>query len=154
MTPGLTVPDTVGVDEDELRTFSAAVLSHEGLDDTASVSVMFVDEATMADLNLRHMGKTGATDVLSFPIEDAVPGTPPVRAAGGPDLELGDIVLCLDIVQRHATDFGVSLRSELHLMVVHGVLHILGWDHETELEAERMEAREAEHLSRAGMERR
>lgn len=146
--------DTATVETAELRAFALSVLGHEGLDETATVSIELVSPETMAGLNKEHMGIDGATDVLSFPIEDASPGHPPVRLPGGPRLELGDVVLCLEVIERHALDHGVSLQSELHLMVVHGVLHILGWDHQTDTEAEHMEKREAEHLSRAGLERR
>lgn len=154
MTPELISGSTLDIDEAELRAFALSVLLREGLDETAAVSIDFVSAGTIAELNEQHMGRTGPTDVLSFPIEDAVPGTAPVRTEHGPPLELGDVVVCADIVERNAAEFGVSLRSELHLMVVHGVLHILGWDHESDAEAKVMEAREAEHLSRVGLKRR
>lgn len=153
MIPGL-ASSSVDINEGELRAFAVAVLHREGLDETALVSIDFVSVDKIAELNEQHMGGTGPTDVLSFPIEDAMPCTPPVRVEDGPPLDLGDVVLCADIVARNADEFGVSLRSELHLMVVHGVLHILGWDHETDAEAKVMEIREAEHLSHVGLKRR
>jgi probable rRNA maturation factor len=100
------------------------------------------------------MGTTGPTDVLSFPIEDASPGHPPQTLDGGPPLVLGDIFICTDVVDTHATEYEVSFDEELYLMVVHGVLHILGWDHTDDLEATAMESREATHLAKVGRTRR
>ncbi len=142
------------VDADEVARFARSILDAEGVAADASLSIEFVDPDHIAELNAEFMGKIGPTDVLSFPIEDAEPGHPPVRAEGGPPVDLGDIVICADVVHEHADAFGVSFDDELHLMVCHGVLHILGWDHQTDDEAERMEAREAEHLQRIGKVRR
>jgi probable rRNA maturation factor len=142
------------VDEATIEEFVAAILHQESVDDESVLSVQFIDTNAIADLNSRHMLKRGPTDVLSFPIEDAAPGRPPLRDLDGPPLELGDIFICEDIVASHAEEYGVSFNAELHLMVVHGVLHILGWDHQTDAEAEAMEEREAEYLATIGLERR
>ena len=72
----------------------------------------------------------------------------------GPPLELGDIVISADVVAMHADTYDVSFEDELHLMVCHGLLHILGWDHQTDAEAHAMEAREAQHLATIGRTRR
>ncbi len=141
------------INESELASFAALILERESVDGDSTLSITFIDEHAMSQLNIDHMGKTGPTDVLSFPIEDGAPGLPPVRDVTGPPLELGDIFICSDVVEAHADEFGVSFEGELHLMVVHGVLHILGWDHQTEAEAEAMEAREAEHLAAMGLDR-
>ncbi|MEN8041708.1 MAG: rRNA maturation RNase YbeY [Actinomycetota bacterium] len=138
----------------EIGDFASAVLEREGVDPESALSIAFIDEQEIARLNVEYMGKEGPTDVLSFPIEDARPNDPPRRSRGGPPLELGDIFICPAVVESHAASFGVSFRSELHLMVAHGVLHILGWDHQTETEAEAMETREVEHLATIGLERR
>lgn len=143
-----------GVDPRDVGSFVSSVLQREALDHDSRLSVFFVDRKAMAALNADHMGRTGPTDVLSFPIEDAAPHKPPARIEGGPPLELGDIFICADIVEAHAEQYGVTFTEELHLMVVHGVLHILGWDHQTGSEAEAMEFREAEHLATIGMTRR
>jgi probable rRNA maturation factor len=100
------------------------------------------------------MGKSGPTDVLSFPIEDAEPGRPPVRTPDGPPLALGDVVVCPEVVAANAEAYGVTFDDELHLMICHGVLHILGWDHQTDAQAHAMEQREAEHLATIGRVRR
>ena len=154
MTVDISGQPPASVDVDALRQFAAATLEREGVGSDALLTISFVGNDEIADLNERFLGKQGPTDVLSFPIEDAVPGSPPMPVEGGPPLTLGDIFLSTDVVSAHADDFDVTFDDELHLMVCHGVLHILGWDHEDDEEAERMEAREAHHLATIGKERR
>ncbi len=143
-----------GTDQKALRDFAASVLSAEGVSEDASLSISFVDRAEIADLNERFMGKQGSTDVLSFPIEDAEPGVPPSAQVDGPPLELGDIFICEDVVAEHAGSLDVAFEDELYLMVVHGVLHILGWDHQDDADGQIMESREAKHLKTIGRTRR
>jgi probable rRNA maturation factor len=154
MTVDVSEPPEPRVDPRAIASFAEATLRREGVDADAKLTVTFIDVDTMADFNERYMGRQGPTDVLSFPIEDAAPGAPPTRQPGGPPLELGDIFISVDVVADHADEYGVSFDDELYLMVCHGVLHILGWDHQTEAEAEAMEAREAEHLGTIGRSRR
>ncbi|MDK1019505.1 MAG: rRNA maturation RNase YbeY [Actinomycetota bacterium] len=142
------------IDEAELARFAATILERESVDVETVLSISFVERDVIAEFNTRHMGRREPTDVLSFPIEDASPNRPPVRMEGGPPLDLGDIVICPDVVETHADELGVPFESELNLMVVHGILHILGWDHQTDAEAEVMETREAEHLAVIGQVRR
>ena len=137
------------VTEDLLR-LAELVLEAEGLDDETGVSLVLVDEGQMAELNEAHMGKTGPTDVLSFPIEDAAPGSPPVPSPGGPSIELGDVFIAPSVVRRNADGRSVAFADEMALMVVHGLLHLLGWDHVDERDAERMEARESHLLGLVG----
>jgi probable rRNA maturation factor len=147
-------PDRIDIDPYALEAFVEAVLKTEGVDDNAALAVTFVNTEDIADLNERFMGAMGPTDVLSFPIEDASPGHPPHSADDGPPLVLGDIFICTDVVEAHATEYGVTFDEELFLMVVHGVLHILGWDHVVESEAVAMESRESMHLATVGRSRR
>jgi probable rRNA maturation factor len=122
----------------------------EGLETETVVSLSFVDVAAMTLLNEAHMDKQGPTDVLSFPIEDAVPGSPPQRDPDGPPLHLGDIFVCPEVVGTNAKTAGVSVDDELSLMVVHGVLHLLGYDHVDDADAELMEGRERSILQSVG----
>ena len=115
---------------------------------------------TIAALNQQFMGRDGPTDVLSFPIEDEVipSGRFPDSGTAGPGMTdepgeapillLGDVVICPTVAARNAAEHKVALRDELALLVVHGVLHLLGWDHVVDAEAERMEARERHLLER------
>lgn len=135
------------------------VLISEGVDGEAELSLLFVDEETIAGLNLQFMEKTGPTDVLAFPIDEVGPtgrwpdagSTGPERNDEEPDdlpLLLGDVVLCPAVAARQATEHGHSLDDEIALLVVHGVLHVLGHDHAEPEEAARMKARERELLER------
>lgn len=142
------------VDESALAEFVVAILEEELVDDDCVLSVKFIDRDAIAELNVEYMSKEGPTDVLSFPIEDGAPNRPPLRDPDGPPLELGDIFICENVVASHAEEYDVTFDAELHLIVVHGVLHILGWDHHSEAEAEAMEEREAGHLATIGLERR
>lgn len=135
---------------DDLARLAELVLIEEGLDLDTAVSLTLVDEDTIADLNRVHMGKTGPTDVLSFPIEDAAPGRPPLPEDGGPPLELGDVFIAPGVVRANTRRDGVAFDDELSLMVVHGLLHLLGWDHGNDDDATAMEKREGELLSLIG----
>lgn len=148
----------VEIDLERWVALARAALVDEGVRPPAEVSLIFTDEATIADLNQRFMGKAGPTDVLSFPIEPEAdvsgrvpdagstgPGDPPTSEI--PQL-VGDVVICPTVAARNALEHECSLDEEVALLVVHGVLHLLGWDHVIDAEAEKMEARERELLAR------
>jgi probable rRNA maturation factor len=134
------------------------VLTARKVKGETEVSLLFVDEEAMAKLNEQFLGKSGPTDVLSFPIEDEPgptgrspdfggtgPGTP---AGAGALTLLGDVVICPVVAARNAQEHEVALDDEVALLVVHGLLHLLGMDHEEDAEAERMEALERQLLQR------
>ena len=138
---------------------AAAVLADEGVPGEAELSMLFVDEAAMADLNKRFLGHDGPTDVLSFPIDDEPieGGRSPDSGGTGPGdtseptdmpVVLGDVVICPAVAFRNAPEHAGSYEDELALLVVHGVLHLLGLDHEDDDEAEAMEERERVLLSK------
>lgn len=135
---------------DELLRLAELVLQAEGLESETGVSFVLIDEIEMTELNEAHMGKHGPTDVLSFPIEASTPGAPPMRSPGGPPIELGDVFIAPSVVRDNAARHEAPFEDEISLMVVHGLLHLLGWDHEIEDEAIRMEARESELLALIG----
>ena len=133
-------------------------LVEEGVRGLAEVSLIFTGEPAMAELNEQFMGKKGPTDVLSFPIDAEPEPSGRVPDAGGtgpgepptadiPQL-VGDIVICPRVATRNALEHECSFEDEVALLVVHGVLHLRGWDHVIDEEAERMEARERELLAR------
>jgi probable rRNA maturation factor len=134
------------------------VLTARGVKGPTEVSLLFVDEGAMAHLHEQFLGLSGPTDVLSFPIEDEpgptgrspdLGGTGPGSAAEDtPLMLLGDVVVCPSVAARNAEEHGVTLDDEVALLVVHGLLHLLGMDHEEEKEAERMEALEQQLLTR------
>jgi probable rRNA maturation factor len=147
------------VSVDRWAMLARSVLTAEGIVSETEVSLLFVDEATIASLNGRFLDKEGPTDVLSFPIEDESDrsgrspdegGTGPgsIEADTGRLVLLGDVVICPAVAARNAVDHGVSFDDEVSLLVVHGILHLLGMDHEADDEAERMEQREQQLLDR------
>jgi probable rRNA maturation factor len=135
-----------------------AALSDEGVRGLAEVSLFFVTEDAIAELNHQFLGHEGPTDVLSFPIDDepSVSGRVPDSGGTGPGEPpeeempqlVGDVVICPAVAAQHAMKNERTLEDELALLVVHGVLHLLGWDHEVDTDAEKMEARERELLAR------
>lgn len=148
----------VPVDLDRWQRLATEVLRAEGVRGLAELSLLFVNEAEITELNEGYMGKAGPTDVLSFPIdaseaEIVLHGQPPSR---GPDrsppdpgdmpLLLGDVVICPSVAAAQCADHAGTLDDEFALLVVHGVLHVLGYDHDLPDELTRMRTRELELL--------
>ncbi len=146
-------PSTGSLDTAGLTDLARLTLQGEGIPDNAELAITLVEVGRMAELNQEHMGRTGPTDVLAFPLEDLVPGEAVARPDGGPPLAVGDIVICPEVVEGNARRHDAPFEAELALMVVHGTLHLLGYDHVVDDEAEVMEAREREHLSKVGLTR-
>ena len=126
---------------------AAAVLQDEGVR-RGELGLRFVDPGTMSELNSSHMGSPGPTDVLAFPIDGA---------GGSVHIQeqiplLGDVVVCPAYAAEQAPDHADgghdgSLGDELALLVVHGVLHVLGYDHQSDADAAAMQARERQLLA-------
>lgn len=133
-----------------------AVLAVEKVTDEIDVSVLVADDATLHQLNRDYRGVDAPTDVLSFgddPSEDDSPATPFVYAPGEPRY-LGDIAISYDRVLAQADDYGHSPQRELAYLTAHGVLHLLGYDHERGPEdAAAMRAREEAAMERLGLPR-
>jgi len=108
----------------------------------AVVSLCLADDARLRALNLRWRGKDAPTNVLSFP--SAVPDR------SGEEPTLGDIALAYETLKREAEDLDVPLADHYRHLVAHGFLHLIGYDHEKDEEAERMEALETRILARLG----
>ena len=136
------------------------VLEAEGIRGEAELSILFVTNEAIADLNAQFMGGDGPTDVLSFPIEEDIAefGRWPDVTTTGPDrsvpdpseapLLLGDIVIAPAVAAANAPNHAGTYEDELALLIVHGVLHILGMDHAEADEATAMRGRESELLAR------
>lgn len=144
----------VAVDLARWRSLALATLAHEGVRGACELSVFFVDEESIADLNNDHMGKTGSTDVLAFPMDGVEvmdlqgpgaltrgPARPHPDHDDVPTL-LGDVVVCPAVAQRQAPTHAGTLDDEIALLVVHGILHVLGYDHDTDDATVRMRERE------------
>lgn len=120
--------------------FTATGLIAEDFD----TSILFTDDAAIAALNAQWRGKDHATNVLSFPAED-------MPLPDGEPRPLGDIVLALGVVSREAADQGKTLPHHATHLIIHGMLHLLGYDHEDDGEAEEMEGLETEILKGLGI---
>lgn len=116
----------------------------------AEVSIVFADDAYIHELNRDYRGKDTPTDVLSFALNE---GDEPDVIGGPEETLLGDIVISLDTAARQAEEFGHSLERELAYLTVHGMLHLLGFDHETEEEKTVMRQKEELVLSELGYTR-
>lgn len=125
---------------DELVRSAAAAVAREMALSAAEVCVALADDAQVAELNASYRGKAKPTNVLSFP---AVPMLP---VEGEPRF-LGDIILALETLEREAAELKLPLAHHMQHLVVHGLLHLLGYDHQTEDEAEEMEGLEVRILA-------
>ncbi|HSH58586.1 MAG TPA: rRNA maturation RNase YbeY [Acidimicrobiales bacterium] len=133
--------DDQPVDTRRWVNLARSVLEAEDVTDAAELSMAFVDEESMAELNQRFAGEEGPTDVLAFPIDDTDPGD-------GTPAMLGDLVICPAVAARNSAHHAGTYEDEVALLVVHGILHLMGMDHEDALEAQLMQRRERELLAR------
>ena len=131
-----------------VRAWARAALDHD-----AEVTLRFVGSAESARLNAAYRGKPSPTNVLTFVYDRSyqgahagVSGRPMVRPAMS-----GDLVLCAPVLRREAREQGKTLRNHCAHLVVHGMLHLQGLDHEDDREARRMEARETAILAMFGI---
>jgi metalloprotein, YbeY/UPF0054 family len=113
-------------------------------DGPAEVSLLFTDDAAMAEINGEWRGKPKPTNVLSFPAFPIAPG-------GMPGPMLGDIVLARETIEREAAELGKPVNEHVAHLLVHGFLHLFGYDHMETEEAEKMEGLETRILGRLGL---
>jgi probable rRNA maturation factor len=114
------------VDVSELSKLSRFVMDRMRVHPLAELCIKVVDEATIAQLNEQWMEKAGPTDVLAFPMDELRPGLVNEEPEEG---VLGDLVLCPAVAARQAVDAGHATQDEVDLLTVHGILHLLGYDH-------------------------
>lgn len=122
------------VDTDQLTALVELAFRRWHLHPDTEVSIAVVDEEQMAQLHEQWLELPGATDVMSFPMDELREGTPEEPSLG----VLGDVVLCPPVAQRQAEAAGHSTEDELCLLTAHSLLHLLGHDHAEEDERERM----------------
>lgn len=134
----------------DIRKWLEQAISHVGTDATRDleVSVRIVDEEEGRSLNKQYRERDNATNVLSFPSMDAGSAALPVEST----LALGDIVICGPVVVREANEQGKDSSDHWAHMLVHGALHLFGYDHETDAQAAEMESLEARILADGGVE--
>ncbi len=118
------------ITESILFSTAQAVLKHEGISETTDLSIVIENDARLQELNNQFLGIDAPTDVLSFPAEEIDPESG--------ETYLGDIIISLPRAQAQATESGHSLEAEVQLLLIHGVLHLLGYDHTNEAEKNKM----------------
>lgn len=130
------------VNEGRAVALARHTLGAEGMAEEAELSVLYVDRDHIRKLNARFAKNDYATDVLAFPMREG---------SDGPDDEeaglLGDVVICPAVAEEHARNLGHGLSKELDVLLVHGTLHLLGYDHQKVDDKERMDRRLSEVLS-------
>ena len=125
----------------ELELWANAVLNYEGLSER-EVTIRFTDEAESQSLNHEYRGKNKPTNVLSFPFE-----APP-----GIEINLlGDLVICAPVISREAEEQRKKVSDHYAHMTVHGLLHLMGYDHIDDADAEEMESKEIDILASLGI---
>ncbi len=128
------------------RGAAEAVLNKSVLKAEVELGIAFVDDAAMRELNRRYRDRDEPTDVLSFAMDEEEP-----QEDGSRILLLGDLVVSLETALRSASALGCGLPEEVAKLVVHGTLHLLGYDHETDVDAARMRGKEKEVLKTMGL---
>lgn len=149
------------VDLERWRRLSLAALAHEGVRGGCELSVIFVDKVTIAELNEQYLEKSGPTDVLAFPLDGvevavsqgpgAITRSPSMSqydASDGP-LLLGDVIVCPSVASEQCSTHAGTYDDEMALLIVHGILHVLGHDHDDEVNSRTMREREREILCQA-----
>ena len=127
----------VPVDLERWQALATEVLRSEGVRGLAELALLFVSETEMSELNELHMGKPGPTDVLAFAMRE---GEGAEHAHGAHGL-LGDVIVSLETAARQGPTHGRSLDAEVTMLLAHGLLHLLGFDHRDRTEERRMTAR-------------
>ena len=144
MSVEITNESGVGIDERGLAEVARFALEQLRIHPLAELSVLLVDVDTMTHLHVQWMDEQGPTDVLSFPMDELRPPRDDEELAEG---LLGDVVLCPVVAEKQGLAAGHSTDDELHLLCVHGILHLLGYDHAEPSEEHEMFALQAELLA-------
>ncbi len=118
-----------------LSRLSRFVMDQMRVHPMAELCIKLVDEATISELNEKWMEQEGPTDVLAFPMDELRPGQVNQEPEEG---VLGDLVLCASVAERQAAEAGHPTLDELQLLTVHGILHLLGYDHAEPVEHQEM----------------
>ncbi len=128
----------VDLDEHRLVSLARIAASEEGVDPRGELSLLLVDRDSMAALKERYLGESGPTDVLAFPMDEGPSDEEPFL--------LGDIVICPDVARAQAAEHDQTPGQEIDLLLVHGFLHLLGYDHVRPQDARSMRHRERKIL--------
>ena len=130
---------TTVLSQEKVRRKAAKILSALGLSDR-ELSLTLINDRAMAHLNRETFGRRGPTNVIAFPLDDA-------PSPNGPPALLGEVVISLQTTRRQAQEFGWPWRELLDFFLIHGILHLLGYDHEEPAAAASMDVRAWELMS-------
>jgi probable rRNA maturation factor len=128
------------LNQEKVKKKAAKILSALGLSDR-ELSLTLINDRAMAHLNRETFGRRGPTNVIAFPLDDS-------PSPGGPPALLGEVVISLETTRRQAQEFGWPWQELLDFFLIHGILHLLGYDHEAPAAAARMDARAWELMGR------
>lgn len=117
------------VETDSILDVARFALTEMGVNPLAELSILLVDADYMTELNHRWMGGKGPTDVLAFPMDEMQVDRGPQDDEPASPALLGDVVLCPEVAEKQAAAAGHGTEDEMHMLTVHGILHILGYDH-------------------------
>ena len=135
-----------GVDARRLKRDARKLLGAVG-EQSSTLSISLVNDREIAILNREHRGKNKPTDVLSFPLDPSTSS----GQANVPERLLGDIVISVDTATRQAAEYDALLQNEINRLLIHGILHVLGYDHEEPAQRRTMEAEERRLAGVIGM---
>lgn len=127
-----------------IRQCCCAVLKHDNINKNVEISIVFVDNETIKELNLKHRNKHNVTDVLSFPLSDDLD-----NCFINPETNLymlGDIVISIEKAYEQAKEYSHSIKREIAYLTVHSMLHLLGYDHENSQEEYKLMRIKEEHI--------
>ncbi len=149
------IDETEKVNDDDIKVVKelldlAAVL--EEVEDGSEVSVTFVTNEKIQEINREYREKDQPTDVISFAMEELGEGEIQLSGLDIPRI-LGDIIISVSKAEEQATEYGHSFKRELGFLAVHGFLHLLGYDHETEVDEKEMFSKQKEVLDEYGLQR-
>lgn len=143
-------PDQCG----QFAKIANALFDELSLSGNASVELELFDKEQIAELNKNYLNKSGPTDVLSFPMLNEIKpfdkANYPLDIDDNGNVFLGSIIICPDVASENADKYGHSLSRELSYLFVHGLLHLLGYDHQTQKDKEIMRDKEEKILKRIG----
>jgi probable rRNA maturation factor len=149
------IDETNGVTEEQIKMIEQLLnyaAEIEGVPQGAEVSVSFVDNEKIRAINRDYRGKDQPTDVISFALEEKGEGEIEIIGADVPPL-LGDIIISIPKAKEQAEEYGHSFMRELGFLAVHGFLHLLGYDHQTEEDEKTMFSKQEEILKQFGLTR-
>lgn len=133
---------------EKINAVAAICLEEEDIPQRAEIGLLFVDNEAIREMNLKYREKDSATDVLSFPMYEA---DEPIDDEE--EILFGDIVISLERAQEQCQEYGHSLEREVMYLLVHGLLHLAGYDHMEEEDKKRMRAKEEKLLAEIGASR-